>query len=157
MRKSLSVTFVLTALGLSLLLSVVALADQLGARSLVDHADAVYAPHGKDPSAGLLYGTLHLVAGLGAVLWFLALRSLWAGGRWARALVVTAAVVAVLLALVLLTSREYDEQIWPLRWGVLALLPALAGLPAVAVRAPRGVSATPAAPRTTASSTGRTS
>lgn len=157
MRKSLSVTSVVAALGLSVLLAVVALADQVGGQSLMDHADAMYASHGKDPSAGLLYGTLYTIAGLGIVLWLLALRSVRAGSRWARLVVAVNIVVLALLAVVVLVSSEYGDQIWPTSWGILALLPALAGVPALPGRRREPVSATSAAPRTTAGSSARTS
>ncbi len=157
MRKSLSISSLAAALGLSALLAVVALVDQVGGRSLMDHADAMYAPHGKEPSAGLLYGSVYTVAGLGTVLWLLALRSVLVGGRWARPVVAVNVLVLALLAVVLLASREYGEQIWPARWGILALLPALAGLAALPGRRRATAGATTAAPRTTAGSSGRTS
>lgn len=157
MRKSLSVTSVVTALGLSVLLAVVALADQVGGQSLMDHADAMYASHDKDPSAGLLYGTLYATAGLGIVLWLVALRSVRAGSRRARLVVAADVLVLALLAVLLLTSSEYGDQIWPARWGILALLPSLAGVAALPGIRQEPVSATSAARRTTAGSSARTS
>lgn len=143
MGKSLSTTL---ATVLSVALGVAALVDQTATHSLIDHADAMYAPHGKDPSAGLLYGVLYTISVVGLVLWLLALRAHRAGSRWAAVVTVLDAVLVAALALVLLTSREYGEQIWPARWGVLALLSPLAGVVSLA-----------GARRTTAGPTVRTS
>jgi hypothetical protein len=113
-----------TAAGLSAVLLVAALADQLGARSLVDHATALYAPYDKHIDAGLLYGAVYGVAVIGLVLWLIALRA-------GKATAVVATVVTAALAVVLFTAGEYGGTIFPPVWGVLALLSPAAGVVAV--------------------------
>lgn len=135
MRQSLSLNVERRSTGaavaLSVLLLVVAVVDQVGGHSLREHATAVYAPYGKRPGSGLLYGLVYTVAVLDALLWSAVGRAVAAGGRSAPLL--GAAVVAVTagLAAVLLATSEYGQQIFPARWGILALLPAAAGLVAV--------------------------
>ncbi len=116
------------AVALSILLAIVALIDQLGVHSLSDHAQAMYAPYGKDPGAGLLYGLLYTVAVVDALLWLAALRA--TRSRGARGPVTTWIVVAVTaaLALMLFTVSEYGSAIFPPLWGILAALPAVAGV-----------------------------
>lgn len=127
-RAAGSTAAVVSALVLSVVLAVAALVDQVAIHSLTDHADAMYAPHGKDPSAGLLYGLLYTVAAVGVLLFWLSLRAVRSGSRWATALIVGSAVVMAGLAAVLLASSEYGEQIYPPVWGVLALLPPVAAV-----------------------------
>ena len=129
---------VLLAIALSMVLVVVAIIDQAGGRSLADHAAAMYAPHGKRPDPSLLYGLVYTVAAVGALLWLLVLRAVQSRGRSAsiRAVVVTAVTGA--LALILLGTSEYGTQIFPPLWGILAILPAAAGVLAVVLLCRRG-------------------
>lgn len=119
---------VLAAVALSVLLAVAALVDQLGVHSLIDHARAMYAPYGKDPGTGLLYGLVYTVAVVDALLWLAALRATRARG--ARGPVTAWIVVAVTaaLALTLFAVSEYGTAIFPPLWGILAALPAVAGI-----------------------------
>jgi hypothetical protein len=132
MRQSLSERAIVAAVALSVVLAVAAVIDQVGARTLVDHATAVYAPHGKQPSSGLLYGLLYTVAVLGALLWLVVLRPARNHRRSAPVLAVVMTVLTAALALLLLASAEYGSAIYPPLWGILALLPAVAGVVASA-------------------------
>ena len=137
MRQSLSeprttTTLVLLAIALTLALGVAGLTDQLGGRSLMDHASELYAPHGKDAEPGVMYGVLYTVAVLDLALWLLVLRSARAGGRWTLLLTAIVTVVGASLAALLLGSKEYGEQIFPTVWGLLALLPPAAGVVLIA-------------------------
>ena len=126
------------AVALSAVLVVVAIIDQAGARSLADHTAVMYAPYGKRPDPSLLYGLVYTVAASGALLWLLVLRAVQSRGRSAsiRAVVVTAVTGA--LALILLGTSEYGTQIFPPLWGILAILPAAAGVLAVVLLRRRG-------------------
>jgi hypothetical protein len=131
---------VLLAIALSAVLVVVAIIDQTGGRSLAEHAAAIYAPYGKRPDPSLLYGLVYTVAAVGALLWLLVLRAVQSRGRSAPILAVVVTTVTGALALLLFVSREYGAQIFPPLWGVVAILPAAAGiLAAVLLRSGRRV------------------
>jgi peptidoglycan/LPS O-acetylase OafA/YrhL len=131
---------VLLAIVLSAVLVVVAIIDQAGGRSLAEHAAAIYTPYGKRPDPGLLYGLVYTVAAVGALLWLLVLRVVQSRGRSAPILAVVVTTVTGALALLLFVSSEYGTQIFPPLWGVLAILPAAAGiLAAVRLRSGRRV------------------
>ena len=131
---------VLLAIALSAVLVVVAIIDQAGGRSLADHAAAMYAPYGKRPDPSLLYGLVYTVAAVGALLWLLVLRVVRSRGRSAPILAVVVTTVTGALALLLFVSSEYGAQIFPPLWGILAILPAAAGvLAAVRLRSGRRV------------------
>lgn len=119
---------VAAAMALSVVLAAAAIVDQSGGRTLVDHAAAVYASSGKRPSAGLLYGLVYSVAVIDVLLWLLVLRAARSHRRSAPVLTVTGIVVSAGLAALLLASSEYGERIFPPLWGVLAILPAVAGV-----------------------------
>ena len=112
----------------SAVLLVAAVVDQAGGQSLVDHAAAVYAPYGKEADPNLLYGLVYTVAVVDALLSLLVFRAAWAHRRSAPILAVTTVVVTAALAVLLLATTEYGAQIFPPVWGVLALLPAAAGI-----------------------------
>jgi hypothetical protein len=101
--------------------------DQTSVHSLSDHATAMYAQHGKEPSHGLLYGLIYTVAGLEALLWLGVLKSVRPGGRLAPVATLVAVAISALLALTLLLTTEYGKEVFPPVWGVLAGLPAAAG------------------------------
>jgi len=131
---------VLLAIALSAVLVVVAIIDQAGGRSLAEHAAAIYAPYGKRPDPSLLYGLVYAVAAIGALLWLLVLRVVQSRGRSAPILTVAVTTVTAALALLLFVSREYGAQVFPPLWGILAILPAAAGiLAAVLLRSGRRV------------------
>jgi fermentation-respiration switch protein FrsA (DUF1100 family) len=122
---------VLSALVLSVVLAGAALIDQLAVHSLSDHANEMYAGHGKEVEPAVLYGLLYTVAALGALLWLLPLRAVRSGSRWASPLVGGVAVLTAAVAVALLASREYGDQVYPALWGLLALLPAMVGALAI--------------------------
>jgi len=113
---------------LSAVLLVAAVVDQAGGQSLVDHAAAVYGPYGKEADPNLLYGLVYTVAVVDALLSLLVFRAARAHRRSAPILAVTTVVVTAALAVLLLATTEYGAQIFPPVWGVLALLPAAAGI-----------------------------
>jgi hypothetical protein len=117
------------AVGLSVVLAAAAVVDQVGGRGLVEHASALYAPYGKRADPGLLYGLVYAVAAIGAALWLLVLRAV--RSRLAPALAAVVTAVTAALAVLLLASTEYGGRIFPPLWGILALLPAAAGVLAV--------------------------
>ena len=112
----------------SAVLLVAAVVDQAGGQSLVDHATAVYAPYGKEADPNLLYGLVYTVAVVDVLLSLLVFRAARAHRRSAPILAVTTVVVTAALAVLLLATTEYGAQIFPPVWGVLALLPAAAGI-----------------------------
>ena len=119
---------VLLAIVLSAVLVVVAIIDQTGGRSLADHVTTMYAPYGKRPDPSLLYGLVYAVAAIGALLWLLVLRVVQSRGRSAPILTVVVTTVTAALALLLFVLSEYGAQIFPPLWGILAVLPAAAGI-----------------------------
>jgi hypothetical protein len=119
---------VMLAVALSAVLVVVAIIDQAGGRSLADHATAIYTPYGKQADPNLLYGLLYTVAAAGALLWLLVARSVRSRRRSAPVLAVTVTTITGALALLLFTATEYGAQIFPPLWGILAILPPVAGI-----------------------------
>ena len=74
------------------------------------------------------------------MLWLLVLRVVQSRGRSASILAVVVTAVTGALALILLGTSEYGTQIFPPLWGILAILPAAAGiLAAVLLRSGRRV------------------
>ena len=124
---------VTVAVLLSAALLVGAIVDQTGGHRLSNHAAAMYAPYGKQPDPTLLYGLLYAVAAIEAVLWLVVLRAVRSRRRWAPAMAIVSVVISAALALILLATTEYGEQIFPPLWGVLAGLPAAAGIFATAL------------------------
>ena len=109
------------------MLAAAAIADQSGGRSLLDHAASVYAPYGKTITSGTVYGLVYGVAVFNALIWLLVV----ALTRTPRPIAVGAAALAILLTLtaglLLLFVTEYGVHPFPPLWGLLALLPVLAG------------------------------
>jgi len=120
------------AVGLSVVLAVVALVDQAGGRTLADHATTAYAQHGKRASEGALYGLLYGVAVLDALLWLLVAGVARSHHLIAASLGILAVLLTATLGALLLVSSEYGVHPFTPLWGVLALLPAVAGAVAVA-------------------------
>lgn len=118
----------MSSVALSAVLVAAAVVDQTGGHSLTDHATAVYAPYGERPDPNLLYGLLYTVAGVGALLWLLVVRAVRSGRRSAPVLAVVVATITAALAVLLLVSTEYGGQTFPPVWGILALLPPVAGV-----------------------------
>jgi hypothetical protein len=136
MRQSLSEKAVgrrtaLLAVGLSVVLAVVAVVDQAGGRTLAEHATTAYAQHGKHASEGALYGLLYGVAVLDALLWLLVAGLARSRRLIAASLAVLTVLLTATLGVLLLVSSEYGVHPFTPLWGVLALLPAAAGAVAV--------------------------
>jgi len=118
----------MSSVALSAVLLVAAVVDQAGGQSLVDHAAAVYAPYGTEADPNLLYGLVYTVAVVDVLLSLLVFRAARAHRRSAPVLAVTTVVITAALAVLLLATTEYGAQIFPPVWGILALLPAAAGI-----------------------------
>ena len=135
MRQSLSSSSgagaAMSSVVLSAVLAAAAVVDQTGGQRLAEHAAAVYAPYGQSPDPNLLYGLVYTVAGIGALLWLLVFRAVRSGRRSAPVLAVVAVTVTAALAVLLLVSTEYGAQVFPPVWGILALLPPVAGVATV--------------------------
>jgi hypothetical protein len=124
---------IVVAIALSVVLAAAAIIDQAGGHTLTNHADAVYASSGKQPSSSLLYGLVYTVAVIDALLWLLVLRLAHSYRRPTAILAVIVIAISAGLAVLLLVSSEYDAQIFPPLWGILAILPAVAGVLAAAL------------------------
>jgi asparagine N-glycosylation enzyme membrane subunit Stt3 len=72
------------------------------------------------------------------LLWLLVSRSVRSRRRSARVLAVVVTTITAALALLLLGASEYGAQIFPPLWGILAVLPAVAGALAVVLLRRRG-------------------
>jgi hypothetical protein len=118
---------------LSAVLAAAAVVDQTGGQSLTDHAAAVYAPYGEQPSSSLLYGLVYTVAAVGALLWMLVLRAVRSRRRSAPILAAVVVTITAALAVLLLVSTEYGARIFPPLWGILALLPPATGVATTAL------------------------
>ncbi|HWD79723.1 MAG TPA: hypothetical protein VG497_12600 [Kribbella sp.] len=128
MRQSLSESrTALVAVGLSILIAAVGIVDQLGRRSLIEHAASEYAAYGKHVSAGALYGTLYGVAVLNALLWLLVAGLARSHHLIAAGVGVIAVLLTAALGITLPSVSEYGVHPFPVLWGLLALLPAVAG------------------------------
>jgi hypothetical protein len=134
MRQSLSEKrTALIAVVLSVLIAAIAIVDQTGSRSLVDHASTAYAAYGKHVSAGILYGMLYGVAVLDALLWLLVAGLARSHRLIAAGLGVLVVLLTATLGITLLAASEYGVHPYPPLWGLLALLPAVAGAIATAL------------------------
>jgi hypothetical protein len=124
-----------TAMGIGLLLTVITLIaliiDQASGSSIADHVNALYAPLGLHPDPNVLFGYLYVIGGIGVLLWLTMIWGVRRDKRWARVVASFVLVVATSLALLVLFVSEYGGQIFPTLWGILGLLPCLAGLVAV--------------------------
>lgn len=137
MRESLSGTSVRTSTPavlalwtaglLSGVLALAAVVDQASIHGLREYSAAMYAPYGVPANPGALYGILYAVAVLGVLLWLPAVLAARKGRRWAPVVTVVAVVITGGLALTVFATAEYGETIYPPVWGLLALLPVLAG------------------------------
>ncbi|GIG68903.1 hypothetical protein [Phytomonospora endophytica] len=128
-RSNVPAVFALgTAIVLSAVLAGAAIVDQASIHGLRDHSEAMYEPYGVPANPGALYGILYTVAVVGALLWIPAILGARKGKRWAAVMSVIAVVITAGLALTVFATAEYGEAVYPPVWGVLALLPALAGV-----------------------------
>jgi hypothetical protein len=129
------------AVALSAVLAAATAVDHAGAHSLIDHATALYAPSGTPPDPALLYGLVYAVAAVEALLWLAVLHAVRSSSRWTTSLTVAVVAITAALGALLLTASEYGQRIFPPLWGVLALLPAVAGFVSVVLLRRRAASA----------------
>lgn len=116
------------AVGLSAVLAVATIVDQASVHALRDHSVEMYEPYGVPANPGALYAILYTVAVLGALFWIPAIPGARKGRLWSAIVTVAGVVVAGGLALTLFAVSEYGEPLYPPVWGVLALLPPVAGV-----------------------------
>lgn len=123
------------SIGLALSLASIAglLVDQMSVHSLADHVSAQYSPFGKVPDPDVLFAYLYITAGLGVVVWMIALRGARRRKRWVPWLAGMTFVVGAALAVFNLVITEHGTQVFPVLWSVLGLLPSVAGLIAVSL------------------------
>jgi hypothetical protein len=124
-----------TAMGIGLLLTVTTLIaliiDQTSIYSIADHVEALYAPLDLHPDPNVLFGILYVTGLIGALLWLTMIWGVRGHKRWARVMASTVFVVAASIALLVLFVSEYGTRILPAPWGLIGLLPSIAGLVAV--------------------------
>lgn len=121
--------YAMAAAGLSLVLAAVAIVDQLGSAELLAHAEGLYAAHGVAVSGGLIYGLLYAVAAVNVLAWLGVALGATTRVRWHfLAATGVAALLTLAMGVTLLTAGEYGGQVFPARWGLLALLPLAAAL-----------------------------
>ena len=120
---------------LNVIATVAPVVDMVTIDTISDHVRGAYPAWGPasvaaDRNAMVIY--LVITGVLGVVTWFWVIRAVMARKRWARAAATSAFAVGALLALMNLTlgGGQYNV-ILPTGYGVLTLLPSLAGLVAV--------------------------
>jgi len=118
---------------LSFALVVGAAVDQLTTGALEAYSVSMYSAHGVAAEPGAIYGLVYMAGGVLVVLWLLVGLGARAGRRWGPGAMVAAVVVNAVLALTMLFVTEYAEPVFPPMWGLLAALPAAAGIGAAAV------------------------
>ena len=123
------------ALGVGLLLTVATLValvvDQVSAHGIADHVQALYGPFNLSPDPNVLFTILYVTGVCGVALW---LATIWGAVRQKRGLAILATVVflaATSIGFLGLVVAEHGTRILPTLWGVLGLLPCLAGFVAV--------------------------
>lgn len=120
---------------LTVIATVAPVVDIVTVDTISDHVRAAYPAWGQasvhaDRNAMVIY--LVITGVLGIICWLCVIRSVVAGKRWARAAATSACAVGLLIALVnLTTGGDRYDVILPTGYGLLTLLPSLAGLAAV--------------------------
>ena len=126
-----------TAMGIGLLITVIVsialIIDQLNGQTLVRHVQVLYAPHDLNPDPNILFGYLYVVGVIGILLWLATIWGIIQRKRGARVVATIVFVLGSSVALFNVFVSEYGMQIFPTLWGVLGLLPSVAGLVAVIV------------------------
>ncbi|MCT2586905.1 hypothetical protein [Actinophytocola gossypii] len=128
-------TAMYVGLGLTILATLVPVLDIATVDTLAGHVRDAYPDWGaddvrkdRDAIAIYLVGT----GALGIVLWVLTIRAFTGGRRWARAAMTAACGAGLLVALTNLSlGGDHYDVVVPYGYGVLTLLPCLAGLVAV--------------------------
>ncbi|TFD61706.1 hypothetical protein E3T39_06660 [Cryobacterium suzukii] len=123
------------ALLVGLVLSVVLLGgvviDQTIVHSLLHHVEALYAPYELQADPNVLFVYLYATGLIGIGFWLLVIWGARAGRPWTPIVTTLVFLIGAGLAVFSLVVAEYDTQIFPQLWGVLGLLPSVAGLVAV--------------------------
>jgi hypothetical protein len=120
-----------TAAALSAVPAVAAAIDQQSARTLHSHAVNMYSAHDVPVDPGLLYLIVYAVAGSLVVLWLTAAVTAWVSRRVASGVGALLVLANGATALAMLFATEYGSVVFPMQWGVLIALPAIAGALAV--------------------------
>ena len=115
--------------GAVLMLAVIVI-DQTGTQGLYGFTEATYASSEVSPEPAVIYGVLYTMAITITLAWSLMLVALRARGWWPSILSAAAALVTGVLAVVLLTATEYDENVFAPAWGLIALIPTVLGIAA---------------------------
>ncbi|MBO0731884.1 MAG: hypothetical protein J2P57_21675 [Acidimicrobiaceae bacterium] len=124
-----------TGLTLNVIATIAPVVDVATVDTLSDHVRAAYPAWGPslvdaDRNAMLIY--LVVTGVLGIISWLCVIRAVVAGKRWAPIAATSAFAVGAILALTNLTlGGGHYHVILPTGYGVLTLLPSLAGLVAV--------------------------
>ena len=124
-----------TAMGAGLVLSVVMLIalifDQMNSEGLALHVQDLYAPYDLNPDPNVLFGYLYVTSVAGILLWLTTIWGVRQSRPGARVVTTIVFVFGASLAFFNLVVSEYGTQIFPTLWGILGLLPSIAGLVAV--------------------------
>ena len=119
-------------MGFGLVLTVITIIalviDQTSVHSIADHVNALYSPFDLHPDPNVLFGYLYVTGGIGILSWLTMIWGVQRHKRWARVVASMVFLVAVSFALLVLFVTEYGGQIFPTLWGLLGLLPSVAGL-----------------------------
>lgn len=122
-------------MGIGLLLTVAMLValivDQASGHGMADQVRAHYSPFNLHPDPAVLYGYLYVTGATGVLLWLATIRGVMKHKRWARVVTSLVLVCATGFALLVMFASEYGGRVVPAGWGVLGLLPCVAGLVAV--------------------------
>lgn len=118
-------------LALTVIALVAAVVDQASVHGIADHVRALYGPHDLHPDPNVLFNLLYVTGAFGVLLWLVTIRGVWRQKRWPRVVGALVTVVATSLALLNLLAFEHGTQIFPTVWGVIGLLPCIAGVVAV--------------------------
>lgn len=113
---------------LAFVLLIVGVADQQTVQTLESYSAAMYRAYGVVTEPGSIYTLVYVIAGFLIAFWTVAGLAVRMNRRWSFGLLIAAIVVNALLALGMLFATEYSEPVFPPLWGLLAALPAAAGI-----------------------------
>lgn len=125
---------------LAFVLLIVGVADQQTVQTLESYSAAMYRVYGVVTEPGAIYTLVYIIAGVLIAFWTIAGLAARTNRRWSFGLLIAVIVVNAFLALGMLFATEYSEPVLPPLWGLLAALPAVAGIiVATVVRGGRNV------------------
>jgi uncharacterized protein YacL len=113
---------------LAFIFLIVAVVDQQTVQTLESYSAAMYSDYGVAAEPGAIYRLVYIVAGVLIGFWTVAGLVAWTNRRWSFGLLIAVIVVNALLAMGMLFATEYSEPVFPPLWGLLAALPAAAGV-----------------------------